>query len=208
MADAFIGGGFGLAGSAISAAASFALQEDAQKFAKGMYKHRYRYTMADMRKAGLNPILAYSQGVGGGVSAPMGSAPDFAGAMTQGAESGARRGKIKTEKALIGQQTITSAAQAADALASAGVKKQQQALIGAQTRLTTAQAVRAEAMMPVHDAIGGVTKQIKQVPEMLRPIGPTPQGRRLLDDMFKGWQSKGKGYRKNRFYKKRRTSPR
>lgn len=35
-----------------------------QAFNKEMYEKRYQMTMADMRKAGLNPILAYKQGAG------------------------------------------------------------------------------------------------------------------------------------------------
>lgn len=34
---------------------------------KHNFQHRYQWTMEDMKKAGLNPILAYSQGTGGGV---------------------------------------------------------------------------------------------------------------------------------------------
>ena len=41
------------------------------EFQEKMYRHRYRYQMQDMRKAGLNPILAYSQGPPG---APSGAA--------------------------------------------------------------------------------------------------------------------------------------
>ena len=36
------------------------------QFQKHMYKHRYQYQMQDMRRAGLNPILAYSQPPPGG----------------------------------------------------------------------------------------------------------------------------------------------
>lgn len=191
MGAAIFGGALGLGGGLASAAMSKWLQEDAQDFAKQMYTHRYQYTMKDMRKAGLNPILAYSQGVGGGVSAPMGAAPDFANAMSSGAESGARRGKITTEKELIKQQTDTSAAMAADHQAGAALKL-------AQSRLTTAQAVKAEATKPLYDAAGNITSKIGELPEMLRPIGPTKSGRSLLDDLFEGWKRgnrKGKSRR-------------
>lgn len=39
--------------------------QKARKFAKRMYKKRYQYTMEDMRKAGLNPILAAGGGMAG-----------------------------------------------------------------------------------------------------------------------------------------------
>lgn len=35
------------------------------EFGREMAQNRYQYTMADMRKAGLNPILAYQQGASG-----------------------------------------------------------------------------------------------------------------------------------------------
>lgn len=41
-------------------------------FQKKMYKHRFRYSVKDMRKAGINPILAAGAGLGGGGS-PSGS---------------------------------------------------------------------------------------------------------------------------------------
>lgn len=40
-------------------------QRRAQRFAKKMYQHRYQYSMEDMRKAGLNPILVASGGLAG-----------------------------------------------------------------------------------------------------------------------------------------------
>lgn len=40
------------------------LQNEMQKH---NFRHRYQWTMEDMKEAGLNPILAYSQGTGGGV---------------------------------------------------------------------------------------------------------------------------------------------
>lgn len=69
---------FGLAGSAISAGVSATIAAKNRKFQKKMYKSRYQYTMEDMRKAGLNPMLAMQTGVGGGVpSGAMAQIPDF-----------------------------------------------------------------------------------------------------------------------------------
>lgn len=66
-----------------ASAADAALQ---YHFAKKMYQHRYRWAMNDMKKAGLNPVLAAN----GGSVAGMGSAPstDFAGALQNGVNSG------------------------------------------------------------------------------------------------------------------------
>lgn len=57
-------------------------------FQREMYKHRYQYTMEDMRKAGLNPILAAGAGAG---SAPPGAALPFGnplGGMAHSAKAG------------------------------------------------------------------------------------------------------------------------
>lgn len=57
-----------LIGSGVDFAFSKAAGEDAQQFAKHMYKHRFQYAVEDLRKAGLNPVLAASSGLGGGSS--------------------------------------------------------------------------------------------------------------------------------------------
>ncbi len=104
----------GAASSALNFAFSKALQEDAQQFQTSFYKQRYQRQMADMRKAGLNPILSYRTGVpgmaGGGIAGITGGA-----GLAQSAEAGARVTRIGTEKKLIAQQTQTSAAQARQA---------------------------------------------------------------------------------------------
>lgn len=62
-ASSLIGGIFQKQSAKDAASTQMAFQER-------MYKNRYQYQMADMRKAGLNPILSYRQGPGG---APAGS---------------------------------------------------------------------------------------------------------------------------------------
>jgi len=120
MAAALSGIVAGGASSAINFAFSKALQEDAQQFQTSFYKQRYQRQMADMRKAGLNPILSYRTGVpgmaGGGIASITGGA-----GIAQSAEAGARVGKIGSEKELLAQQTKTSAQQAYQAETQANV---------------------------------------------------------------------------------------
>lgn len=63
-------------------------QSSAQKFAEEqshlanlqqerLYKNRYTWQMEDLKRAGLNPALAYSQGAGSAGSAHMANMPDF-----------------------------------------------------------------------------------------------------------------------------------
>ena len=65
------------------------LQAKSFDFNKHMYKRRYQLTMEDMRRSGLNPILAYQQGAStpAGVGAPSVGAPT-AGTGTYGNELG------------------------------------------------------------------------------------------------------------------------
>ena len=78
----------GMAGSAVSAAEQY-------HYAKKMYKHRYQWAMQDMRKAGLNPVLAAN----GGSVAGMGAAPspDYAGALTGGVSAGLNAAKAVSD---------------------------------------------------------------------------------------------------------------
>ena len=56
-------------------------QEDQQAFNAQQFATRYQTTVKDMQAAGLNPMLAYSQGGGSGASSGIGSS---SGSMTQG----------------------------------------------------------------------------------------------------------------------------
>lgn len=114
IGGSLIGGAFGASSAALGR--KFAREEAAKQrdWQQEMYSRRYRRTMADMKAAGLNPILAYKQGTGGGV-------PSGAYAQAQQGQEGqtAARGASAGIEAAIGlatanklkQDTLTSAAQ-------------------------------------------------------------------------------------------------
>ncbi len=100
----------GVAGGLLTNAANSARTQRQMDFQERMSRNRYQYTMEDMKKAGLNPILAYKQGGG---SAPSGAAipainpaanlgKDIASAMQLsrlGAETDALQAKAKADNA-------------------------------------------------------------------------------------------------------------
>lgn len=72
MLGPIIAAGGDLLGGLLGSQASQRRQEDAQNFSAQQFATRYQTTTADMKAAGLNPMLAYSQGGGtpaGGTSA-------------------------------------------------------------------------------------------------------------------------------------------
>ena len=87
------------------------LAREQMRFQERMSNTQYQRAMADMRKAGLNPILAYRQG---GASSPTGAlaqAPDFGSAVTRGissavgvAESRWRRRLVRGQANLVRDQ--------------------------------------------------------------------------------------------------------
>lgn len=92
-------------------------------FQERMYKNRFTYSMEDMRRAGLNPMLAAGMGLGGGgsPSGSMASIPNFStGGAAEGARVGGQISKIKKEKSLLAAQTAAATQQANASSAIAG----------------------------------------------------------------------------------------
>lgn len=112
MASA-IGGALGILGGGLDSGLAFLRDKKARDFAQKMYKHRYQYTVQDMKLAGLNPILAATGGFPGapGVSAPGGGATGGIGASSaRGVEAGSRASVARAQTRLLRQQTATNAA--------------------------------------------------------------------------------------------------
>ena len=112
---ALIGAGIGAISSAFGAKqqnkAAQAAAERQMAFQRESAQNRYQWTMADMKKAGLNPILAYKQGGGGTLGGSSYTPQNVGEAAVRGASAGgstamaARR--LNQELDLMGQEEWT-----------------------------------------------------------------------------------------------------
>lgn len=103
MWGALIGAAAGAIGSGIMGRSNAKQQQQATR---EMYQNRYQWTMQDLAKAGLNPMLAMNQGaVSGGGSMAGATTPDGGSAVAQGLAAG-------TQKALVASTAKQQASQA------------------------------------------------------------------------------------------------
>ncbi len=72
-AGAFTGGIASIIGGALSNSAARHAATVANQRNVYNYQHRYQWAIEDMQKAGLNPMLAATQGIGGSVNGSFGS---------------------------------------------------------------------------------------------------------------------------------------
>lgn len=127
LVGALIGGGLDLLGGMQTNAANREIASDNRQFQKNMSNTAYRRSMRDMKKAGLNPILAYQQG---GASTPAGSVipmenpaknmPAHVGNYQQGKAIKAQIDNLNTQSALNVAKIATEGTNQAANTASAG----------------------------------------------------------------------------------------
>lgn len=154
-----VGGLLGVSGSSLVAPIASAFsglfnnssaaqrQEDAQSFSAQQFANRYQTTVEDMKKAGLNPMLAYSQGGG---NAPTSSAASSAGMPDVGSSYTAAK---------------MASAQMANIEADTQNKKEQAALIRAQAAQAMSSANQADAATTkIGQEVWNLKEQFKNIP--------------------------------------------
>lgn len=99
IAAGLVSGGLNLIGDTAS-----------QSNARQAYQHRYQDTVKDLRKAGLNPALAYGQNPGGGAETP--PYGDIGSDVTQGMQAAASARQAREQSQLTAAQTRLLNAQA------------------------------------------------------------------------------------------------
>ena len=83
-----IGATAGLAGNFVQAASSKKLMQKQYHYNKKMMQNAYQWTVEDLKKAGLNPNLAYTNGATSGSGVGLPSAPDYASSAQQAISQG------------------------------------------------------------------------------------------------------------------------
>lgn len=123
--------GGGLASSSANALIGFGLNHASTKYAAklqaDMYKHRYQWAVEDMRKAGLNPILAATSGISGsfgGASALGTSVPSIGGEASAMSNSALSRKQANNADALAKSTISANSASAAKLAADADAVRQ------------------------------------------------------------------------------------
>lgn len=92
----------GLLGGAAQGGISYASAQQQQEAQRDAYKHRYQWTVEDLRKAGLNPVLAAQQGAGSvGPMAQM-ETPNLAAAMQVASQVGMQNAQADAASAQAG----------------------------------------------------------------------------------------------------------
>lgn len=124
-----MGGGFGIGGNLIAAAANKSSARQQMAFQERMYRHRYRYTMQDLRKAGINPILAAEVGGGGAPSGAGYTMPnpfaEAAGAVADLPEKVLGYSAKQTENEILKSEALTAERDAERAFNEAGSSHEQ-----------------------------------------------------------------------------------
>lgn len=145
-----VGAGVGALGQIFANEGSAVMSREQMAFQERMSSTAYQRATRDMRKAGLNPMLAFSQG---GASSPVGSMPDVGNV-----------GASAFESAQMSQGLRESEARTLDSLTSAALNKEKAAVENVTARTM-------ETDLPAHEVKKFLFKQgSKMLPKIEKAI--------------------------------------
>lgn len=163
-----IGGAFNLGSSALSAYFGWKHQKEAMQ-------NRHQWEVADMRKAGLNPILSATGGSGAPGNAPQIVAPDLAGAFKSGAETSTQHSEKNLKDALEKQTYVQNSALQADA----GLKRAQSVASDSSSNLMWSQTKGQEIANKIQE------ENLKQAKFMTQNSAIASERQKLVFDYMK-----------------------
>lgn len=163
-----IGGAANLGSSALSAYFGW-------KHQKEVMQNRHQWEVADMRKAGLNPILSATGGSGAPGNAPTIVAPDLAGAFKSGAETSTQHSEKNLKDALEKQTYVQNSALQADA----GLKRAQAVAADSSSNLMWSQTKGQEVANKIQE------ENLKQAKFMTQNSAIASEKQKLAFDYMK-----------------------
>lgn len=163
-----IGGAANLGSSALSAYFGW-------KHQKEVMQNRHQWEVADMRKAGLNPILSGTGGSGASGNAPTIVAPDIAGAFKSGAETSTQHSEKSLKDALEKQTYVQNSALQADA----GLKRAQSVASDSSSNLMWSQTKGQEIANKIQE------ENLKQAKFMTQNSAIASERQKLVFDYMK-----------------------
>ncbi len=193
VAAALIGAGASLLGGLFANSAAKSAAAKQMAFQKETLQHQYQWGMEDMRKAGLNPILAYKQGGAGSASGSSYTPQNVGSAAVQGASTAAASAiaqkmqdvqfeNIKADTGLKDQQQETQIAlqlqsrmAAAQSAAQTGKTNQETALLGYQTNSARAAQAQAATDLRINEStVGQIMRYIERGKNVINPLSTGP----------------------------------